>query len=59
MIISIINMSDGVLLDADLQTGIRAVNRQLTYDFAPTGALAGSCVSKARPASDRGSIRPT
>ena len=35
MIISVINMSDRDLDDAELQAGIRAVNRQLTYDFAP------------------------
>ena len=35
MIISVINMSEHALDDADLQAGIRAVNRQLTYDFAP------------------------
>ena len=35
MIISVINMSDRALDDADLQDGIRAVNRQITYDFAP------------------------
>jgi hypothetical protein len=35
MIISVINMSDRALDDADLQAGIRAVNRQITYDFAP------------------------
>ncbi len=35
MIISIINNSDGALKDARLQAGIRAVNRQLQYDFLP------------------------
>jgi hypothetical protein len=35
MIISVSNMSDRALDDADLQAGIRAVNRQITYDFAP------------------------
>ncbi len=35
MIISIINNSDGALRDGDLQAGIRAVNRQMQYDFLP------------------------
>jgi hypothetical protein len=41
MIISVINMSDGALIDSDLQAGIRAVNRQLTYDFAPYWGFGG------------------
>jgi len=35
MIISIINNSDGALRDGDLQAGVRAVNRQMQYDFLP------------------------
>ena len=35
MIISVINQSEGALKDAGLQAGIRAVNRQLQYDFLP------------------------
>ena len=35
MIIAIINNSDGALRDGDLQAGIRAVNRQMQYDFLP------------------------
>lgn len=35
MIISVINMADPFVSDADLHSRIRAVNRQLTYDFAP------------------------
>jgi hypothetical protein len=35
MIISVINMSEGGVTDAQLHNGIRAVNRQITYDFAP------------------------
>jgi len=35
MIISVINLSNGVVSDADLQRAIRAVNRQINGDFAP------------------------
>lgn len=35
MIISVINMTDGALPDAELQRAIRAVNRQIADDFAP------------------------
>lgn len=35
MIISIINDTDGKLLDTDLLTAIRAINRQIDQDFAP------------------------
>jgi hypothetical protein len=35
MIISVINLSDGAISDADLQKTIRAVNRQIAGDFAP------------------------
>jgi hypothetical protein len=35
MIISVINMADGAVSDADLQRAIRAVNRQISDDFAP------------------------
>ena len=35
MIISVINLSDGGVSDADLQRAIRAVNRQIDEDFAP------------------------
>jgi hypothetical protein len=35
MIISVINMSDGAVSDADLQCTIRAVNRQIKEDFEP------------------------
>jgi hypothetical protein len=35
MIISVINLSGGAVRDADLQRAIRAVNRQIAYDFAP------------------------
>ena len=35
MIISVINLSGGAVSDKDLHDRIRAVNRQLTYDFAP------------------------
>ena len=35
MIISVINMSGGAVTDRQLHDRIRAVNRQLTYDFSP------------------------
>ena len=35
MIISVINMTNGAVSDADLQRAIRAVNRQIGGDFAP------------------------
>jgi hypothetical protein len=35
MIISLINMSNGAVSDGDLQTAIRAVNRQIREDFEP------------------------
>src|SRR5438067_1336836 len=35
MIISVINMSEGGVSDPDLLRAIRAVNRQITDDFAP------------------------
>jgi hypothetical protein len=35
MIISVINMTNGAVSDADLQRAIRAVNRQISGDFAP------------------------
>jgi len=35
MIISVINMSNGAVPDADLQSAIRAVNRQIREDFEP------------------------
>lgn len=35
MIISVINLSNGAVSDADLQRAIRAVNRQINGDFAP------------------------
>jgi hypothetical protein len=35
MIISVINMTNGAVPDADLQRAIRAVNRQISGDFAP------------------------
>jgi hypothetical protein len=34
MIISVINLSNGALADADVQVAIRSVNRQLSEDFA-------------------------
>jgi hypothetical protein len=36
MIISVINMSDGTVSDADLLRAIRAINRQIAEDFAPS-----------------------
>ncbi|HEY7293301.1 MAG TPA: hypothetical protein VH583_25925 [Vicinamibacterales bacterium] len=35
MIISVINLSNGAVPDADLQRAIRAINRQISGDFAP------------------------
>jgi hypothetical protein len=35
MIISVINLSEGKVQDAELQTVIRAINRQIAEDFAP------------------------
>jgi hypothetical protein len=35
MIISVINLSNGAVSDADLQKAIRAINRQISQDFAP------------------------
>ena len=35
MIISVINVSNGAVPDADLQRAIRAINRQIAGDFAP------------------------
>jgi hypothetical protein len=35
MIISVVNHTNGMLSDADLQKAIRAINRQIAEDFAP------------------------
>src|ERR1043165_5781948 len=35
MIISVLNMTNGEISDADLLTAIRAINQQIEYDFAP------------------------
>ena len=35
MLISLVNHTNGKLKDEDVQTAIRAVNRQLTFDFSP------------------------
>ena len=39
MIISIINHTHGKLADEDVQAAIRAINRQIQYDFAPYWSL--------------------
>jgi hypothetical protein len=59
MIISVINMSDRALDDADLQAGIRASIGRLPMTSPLNGALARSFASKARPVADRASIKPT
>lgn len=35
MLISLVNHTNGKLKDEDVQTAIRAINRQLTFDFSP------------------------
>ena len=35
MIISVINHTNGKLTDGDVQTAVRAINRQITEDFLP------------------------
>ena len=35
MLISVVNRTNGTLSDEQAQDGIRAVNRQLTFDFKP------------------------
>ena len=39
MIISLINHTNGKVSDEDLQKAIRAINRQISYDFAPYWSL--------------------
>src|SRR5215471_1139713 len=39
MIISVINHTNGSVSDEDLQKAIRAINRQIHYDFAPYWGL--------------------
>ena len=39
MIISLINHTNGKVSDEDLQKAIRAINRQINYDFAPYWSL--------------------
>jgi hypothetical protein len=41
MIVSIINLSRGKLKDSDIQTAIRAINRQVAEDFAPYWGFGG------------------
>jgi hypothetical protein len=42
MIISVINHTGGELSDAEVHTAIRAINRQVAYDFAPYWSLAAT-----------------
>jgi hypothetical protein len=42
MIVSVINLSNGKLSDADIQAAIRAVNRQVAEDFAPYWGFGGT-----------------
>jgi len=42
MNISVINMTHGLLSDTEIQTAIRAVNRQISEDFAPYWNLSGT-----------------
>ena len=39
MIISVVNHSNGQVTDEELQTAIRAINRQINEDFAPYWSL--------------------
>lgn len=39
MIISVVNHSNGLISDAELQAGLRAVNRQLAEDFYPNWGM--------------------
>src|SRR5262245_38598943 len=39
MIISVINHTSGQIIDAELQSVIRAINRQITEDFSPYWSL--------------------
>jgi hypothetical protein len=54
MIISVLNMTNGEISDADLLTAIRAINQQIEYDFAPywsmpaTLRLEGSLLTQPR-----------
>jgi len=41
MRISVINHTHGLLSDEDVQTAVRAVNRQIAEDFAPYWNITG------------------
>ena len=60
MIISVINMSDGAIADADLLRAIRAINRQIAEDFAPFWSFGAQLrlEGKAGHAKGRTSIDP-
>ncbi len=53
MLISLINLTRGVIGDSSLQEAIRAINRQVAEDFEPYWSFGGSCDWKAAPASAR------
>src|SRR5262245_46475850 len=58
MIISVINMSKGAVPDADLQRAIRAVNRQVTWDFTPYWGFGAQLRLEGRTGRGRGAVDP-
>jgi len=58
MIVSVINLTEGSLTDAQVQTAIRAVNRQVREDFAPYWGFGGELRLEGKTGRGRGSIDP-
>jgi len=58
MIISVINLSGGAVRDALLQRAIRAVNRQIAYDFAPYWGFGAELRLEGKTGRGRTAIEP-
>ncbi len=58
MIISVINLTEGSLTDAQIQSAIRAVNRQVREDFAPYWGFGGVLRLEGKTGRGRGGIDP-
>ena len=58
MIISMINLTEGALIDAQVQSAIRAVNRQISEDFARYWGFGGELRLEGKTGRKRRSVDP-
>jgi len=56
MLISVVNHTNGLLQDESIQVAIRAVNRQIAFDFAPYWHLSAELRLEGRATRDRPSL---